>query len=203
MTELDTSGATITFVPKVEDRTPHWYVAYVKSCQEKKSREALSRLGVENYLPCRRVKRRWSDRIKVIEQPILPRMIFVRACGETQRKSLLTDVFGLCGYMMDPSVNRPAVVRDSQLEKFRFVVERLNEADSGSLAISIEHSVIEPGDMVEVTDGPLKGMKAECVSNTGRAGKSAIVIRLGLLGAAVVEIDRVYVKKANDNDEDK
>lgn len=197
---LKTSDATSTFVPGIEDRTPHWYVAYVKSCQEKKSREALLKLGIDCYLPCRQVKRRWSDRIKVIEQPILPRMIFVRACGERQRKSLLMDVFGLCGYMMDPSVNRPAIVRDSQLEEFRFVVERLNETGDGSPAISIEQSAIEPGDMVEVIGGPLKGMKAECVSNTGRIGKPAIIIRLGLLGAAVVEIDKNYVKKADDED---
>lgn len=190
-----------TFVSYIEDKTPRWYVAFVKPFQEKKSRDALNSLGVENYLPCRFVRRRWCDRSKLIEQPVLPRMIFVKVGGERRRIGLLSDVYGLRCYLMDRQRCRPAVIDEAQIENFRLVVQRLNDSDdSDDAKIVLETLPVAPGDMVELTDGPLKGMKGEYVENRSRGGKHFLALRLGILGTALVEVDGKIVKKIENED---
>lgn len=166
-----------------------WYAAYVKSCQEKKTAQALEKLGVECFLPVQKVRRRWSDRWKIMDQLLLPRLIFVRVSGDIQRREILSDVYGLCGYMVNPADHKPLVVPDRQLEDFRFVVDRMN---GETAQVRLTSETITPGDMVKVVAGPLTGMEAECVKI---AGRHSIVIRLGLLGTAAVEVDASCVEK--------
>ena len=173
-----------------------WYVALVKSCQEKKSSEALARLGVEHYLPVRKVVRKWSDRMKTVEMLLLPRMIFVRVDDDLRRRELLSDVFGLYAYMTVPGESRPLVVPDNQLEEFRGFVDRMNSSGGGSAPdIEVTSRIYAPGDRVRVVDGPLNGFEAECVDVVGRAGRKALIVRLGILGTASVEVDASDVEK--------
>ena len=72
----------------------HWYVSYVKSCREKSAARSLTALGVENFLPVSTVKRKWSDRIRLVERLLLPHMIFIRT-NEIRRVELLKEVDGL------------------------------------------------------------------------------------------------------------
>ena len=44
-----------------------WYVGYTRSCQEKSVAKSLAALDVEYYLPIQKVRRKWSDRIKIID----------------------------------------------------------------------------------------------------------------------------------------
>ena len=176
-----------------------WYVAFVKSCQEKKSAEALSCLGVEHFLPVQKVVRQWSDRRKVVDSLLLPRMIFVRVESDARRRKLLSDVFGLYAYMTVPGGYKPLVVPDKQLEDFRTVVERLGADGIAQEEVVMTSEYIAPGDMVKIVAGPLTGMEAECVDVVGRAGRKAIVVRLGLLGTATVEVSSSDVEPLNKN----
>ncbi|MBQ0025344.1 MAG: UpxY family transcription antiterminator [Bacteroidales bacterium] len=173
----------------MKDSGPLWYVAYVKSCQEKKTASALEKLGVECFLPVQKVRRRWSDRWKIVDVLLIPRHIFLKVADDGLRRELLSDVYGLSGYMMDPAVHRPLTVPDRQLEDFRLMVEKMNGQTS---SISVTGERILPGDMVKVVAGPLNGMTAECVQF---AGHKAVVIRLGLLGSATVEVKMDEVEK--------
>lgn len=171
----------------------HWYVAYVKSCQEKKVAESLSTLGVEYYLPVQKVKHKWSDRWKVVTQLILPRLIFIRPSDESERIDLLNRIYGLIAYLPDRGSHRPAIVPDTQMHDFMLVVSKLfGGSDYSDNSIEILTDPIMPGDMVHVVSGPLAGMDFECVR---LSGKEHIVVRLGILGAATVEIDPANVIK--------
>jgi len=161
----------------------HWYVGYTRSCQEKKTAEALSRMGLECYIPIQKVRRKWSDRIKVVDHLVLPRTFFVR-CTESRRRTLASEVYGIVCFMMDRgSAERKAlIVPDGQMADFRFVVDGLN----GEAPLEIVTEPIREGDMVKFVNGPLTGFVCEC---TEVRGKKSIIVRLGLLGSAVTEID--------------
>ena len=156
----------------------HWYVAYVRSCQERKSSEALTRLGVEHYLPIQRVKRQYRDRIKNVEQLVLPRMIFVRTF-EARRIKLLSEIYGLAAYMTNGGPYHPVIVPDRQLEDFRMMVEH----GEGRVKVSSAH--FSPGDKVVIAAGPLKGLSCELISV---GDKRCVAIDLGSIGTATLEI---------------
>ncbi|MBW7857080.1 MAG: transcriptional antiterminator, partial [Leptonema sp. (in: Bacteria)] len=59
------------------DKNQKWFVIYTKPRSEKKLLSVLHDLKVEAYLPLLRLRKKWSDRFKWVEEPIFPSYIFV------------------------------------------------------------------------------------------------------------------------------
>lgn len=167
----------------------HWYVGFVKSYQEKKVAEALSRMSIEYYLPIRKEKHKWSDRYKVVERLVLPRLIFVHATPE-KRVEAVQAIYGLTGYLNEGGPYHPAIVPDDQLEAFRMMV------DHGEEKVEVSQQNVAPGDHVRVVSGPLKGIECELVRVNE---KSCIAVRLGSLGTATMELPVSSLEKISDN----
>ena len=55
----------------------HWHVLYTKPRNEKKVAERLSGAGDTVYCPLQKVRRQWSDRLKVIEEPLFKGYAFI------------------------------------------------------------------------------------------------------------------------------
>lgn len=165
-----------------------WYVAYVRSCQEKTVSKRLAELAVEHYIPIRKEWRQWSDRKVLKDRLLLPRVVFIR-CSETERLGLFKEIPYLCHFMMDRLSGAPVAVPEKQMDDFRRVVE-----GSASPVEMRSSSEFVKGDMVRVTSGPLKGMECEV---TDISNKRFLCIRLGLLGVAVTEISASQVEKIN------
>ena len=62
----------------LDPNEPHWYAAYTKSRTEKKILARLLAAGFEAYLPIRRKRHQWSDRLKWVEEPLIKSYIFIR-----------------------------------------------------------------------------------------------------------------------------
>ena len=165
----------------------HWHVAYLKSCQEKKVRDMLTKDGVECYLPIQKVKHRWSDRWKVIERIVLPRMIFIRTTLD-RRIDVIRDIPGITRYMSNGGAYNPVIIPDRQMEVFMAMVSNSAE-DTG---VEIRSEPLAPGDVVEITSGPMKGMRCELIKIDNKA---KIAVRLDILGTAIAEISSDIVKK--------
>lgn len=59
---------------------PNWFALRVRPKHERTVATHLARLGLDEYVPFHRVRRRWSDRIKELDAPLFPGYIF---CGFT------------------------------------------------------------------------------------------------------------------------
>jgi transcription antitermination factor NusG len=55
-----------------------WFAVVVRSSLASVAPMALQRLGYEQFNPTRTVRRQWSDRIKVIQEPLFPGYLFCR-----------------------------------------------------------------------------------------------------------------------------
>lgn len=163
----------------------HWYAFYVRMHHEKKTAEKLEMQGVTHFLPIQEVVRQWSDRKKKIKQVVIPMLIFI-CTDEKGRIGLLQDFPSLTGCLIDPATKRPAIIRDEEMEQFKFMLDYSEEA------IRFQNEPLAPGEEVEVIKGPLKGLQGELVE---LAGHSEVMIRIDHLGYAIVEIPVGYVKK--------
>ncbi|MBR5905381.1 MAG: UpxY family transcription antiterminator [Bacteroidales bacterium] len=159
------------------DKGAHWYVGCVRSCQEKKVAENLGARGVEFYLPIRREVRKWSDRRKIVEVPVIPRFVFIR-CEESERVGILAKEPRIWRYL--PFEGKAAIVRDEEMDAFRKMVEQ------GGKTVSFTDRPLAPGDRIRVTSGPLTGLECELASVDGNR---CLAVRLGLLGAATMDLD--------------
>lgn len=168
----------------------HWYVACVRSCQERKVAERLAVRGIATYVPVQKVKRQWSDRVKIVDRLIIPGMVFVR-CSENVRESVFHLTYGISFFLMDRASSeehKALSVPEKQMEDFMRVVRALNGEDDLSV-VTID---VAPGDMVRVIKGPLTGMICECAEIQNR---HHLVIRLGMLGALLVKVNAADVVK--------
>jgi transcription antitermination factor NusG len=55
-----------------------WYAIYTRPRWEKKVNFLLQGKGIESYCPLNKVRRKWSDRIKTIEEPLFKSYVFVK-----------------------------------------------------------------------------------------------------------------------------
>ena len=94
-----------------------------------------------------------------------------------------------------PSVNRfmvlrgestPALIPDSQMERFRFMLDYSEQA----VEMCSEH--LQPGKQVKVIKGPLTGLTGELMTMDG---KSKVAVRINMLGAALVEVPVGFVER--------
>ncbi len=63
----------------------HWYAIYTKPRWEKKVHHLLSEKGLEAYCPLNKVTRKWSDRMKTVEEPLFKSYVFVQSGWRTRR----------------------------------------------------------------------------------------------------------------------
>ena len=65
-----------------------WFVLYTKSLYEKKIADGLSQIVLKIYCPVRKTKRKWSDRVKWVEE-----LLFRSYCFVQLRKKDRSEVF--------------------------------------------------------------------------------------------------------------
>ena len=161
------------------DGKEHWFVAYTRSCQERKAAEMLSRLGVRSFIASQKVKRQWSDRVKLVDQILIPHIIFVRAL-DSERVDIIGRVPYMTRYMSSgKGAFDPAVVPDVEMEAFMLMLSQTE------VPVTIVSDCFVPGQKVKVVKGPLSGVVAGIVSVDSR---TQVSIDLSILGAAVAEI---------------
>lgn len=161
-----------------------WLAAYVRLHHEKKTRDRLTAMGVENFLPVQKELHQWSDRRRKIERVVIPMMIFVRVTPE--ERSLALTLSSVMRYLVLRGTSVPAIIPDEQMEKFRFML------DYSDAAVELCSSPLAPGELVRVIKGPLTGLEGELIT---LEGKSKVAVRLDMLGCAQVDMPVGFVER--------
>ena len=99
-----------------------WFVLYTKPRNEKLVAEKLRLLGIEVYCPLIIRKKRWSDRIKKVEEPLFRSYCFVQL--EEKDRAKVFAVPQVVRYLF--WLQKPAIVRDEEIDAIRLM---LNEFD--------------------------------------------------------------------------
>ena len=139
-----------------------WYVLYTKPRWEKKVASLLDIKNVEQYCPLNKVTKQWSDRKKVVLEPLFKGYIFVFIEESSKWEVAKTD--GILNFVH--WLGKPAVVKASDIENIR---KFLNEFSNVQLTPSI--SEIKVNETVIIKQGLLmnyKGIVMEIMGKTAR-----------------------------------
>lgn len=159
----------------------HWYAIWTRSRHEQVVRQQLEQKGIEAFLPTVTRWSRWKDRKKQVVWPLFPGYCFARFALDQK-----VAVLSIQGAQKIISVNGVlAPIPDEEIAGIRQLVESDLQYDPCPL--------IQEGDKVEVTHGPLKGV----VGRLERKGsKARLVLSVDLIGQGVsVEVDAADVRK--------
>ncbi|HEX4372811.1 MAG TPA: UpxY family transcription antiterminator [Puia sp.] len=100
-----------------------WYAVYTKPRWEKKVHKLFDEKALENYCPLNKVRKKWSDRIKVVEEPLFKSYIFVQISEEEKTKVRMTN--GVVNFVYWQG--KPAVVKAKEIN---IIKKFLNEYEN-------------------------------------------------------------------------
>lgn len=157
-----------------------WFTLYTRSRHEKLAEKELNKKGIETFLPLRKVVRQWSDRKKMVEEPLFKGYLFVRA-SLSQKVKVLSSAgvvrFVTCGV-------EPAEVPEKDLWAIQRFVEENIEVDP--------FPYLKTGERVYVRSGPFKGAEGFIVRKDRNC---RLVISLdSLMQSVSVLIDQACVE---------
>jgi transcription antitermination factor NusG len=119
-----------------------WYVLYTKPRNEKKVAQRLSEAGYNVYCPLQKVRRQWSDRTKVVEEPLFKSYLFIQI--EDHRRDEVFTFPGTVRYLF--WLRRPAIARE---EEIATIQKWLGHYDHDRLKVTD----ITPGSYIRITSG--------------------------------------------------
>ncbi len=97
------------------NETKNWYVIYTRPRWEKKVSGLLDKKGFTVYCPLNKVRRKWSDRYKVVEEPLFKSYVFTKLTEEEKLRVRLTD--GVVNFVY--WLGKPAIVKNEEIEMIK------------------------------------------------------------------------------------
>jgi transcription antitermination factor NusG len=157
-----------------------WHAIYTRPRHEKRVLEDLTTAKVAAFLPTFKVRRKWVDRNKTIEEPLFKNYVFVNINQEQQRRCLRPR--GAVGFVTFNA--QPAIIPAEEIENIRKLV---------TLEIPYNpYPYLKAGRRVRVKDGPLEGCEGVLIR---KKSICRLVISVHMLQRSVItEIDAACVQ---------
>jgi transcription antitermination factor NusG len=162
-----------------------WYAIYTKPFWEKKISGVLTKMDIESYCPVQNIERQWSDRKKIISEPLFKSYVFVRT--DVKTVPIIKQVYGVVSFVSFQA--RPAVIRDTDIEAIRSFVS--NYAD-----ITVQKLDYNVNDTVKVLNGPFMNISGS-VKEVKRKTVKVLLPSLGFMLTA--EFDKSNIQRASEH----
>ena len=105
---------------RIESERPGWYALRTKAHHERVASEYLKNRGLEVFLPYYKSRRIWTDRIKVVDQPLFDGYFFCRL--GTKEELIARGAPGVL-YIVSQG-GKPALVPQNEIDGVRIVMEQ-------------------------------------------------------------------------------
>ena len=115
-----------------------WFALYTKPRWEKKVNQLWTDKGVECYCPLNKVKRKWSDRTKTVEEPLFKSYVFVKVSEEERTKVRLTN--GVVNFVYWNG--KPAVVREKEIQTIKLFLDEHENVQVRPMDLTAQQRVL-------------------------------------------------------------
>jgi transcription termination/antitermination protein NusG len=158
----------------VESSLP-WFALLTQPKHEHTAERGLRQQGFETYLPAHNVKRRWSDRVKIVHTVLFPGYVFCRLASRDKLRALTSPAIRSI-----VSVGRdPVAVAESEIDAIRAVIASGRPVDLCPY--------LRVGEQVRITEGPFTSVRGVIVRTQSNW---RVVVSVEALGCSVsVEVD--------------
>jgi transcription antitermination factor NusG len=163
-----------------------WYAIYTKPRWEKKVNSLLLQKDIEVYCPLNKVKRKWSDRIKTIEEPLFKSYVFVKINDEERASVRMTN--GVVNFVYWNG--KPAVIKEKEIQ----TIKRFLDEYENVQAVKME---LAAGDRVQVIAGPMMDKEGKILEVKNKTAKLCIDSLGYLLIAYIDKSKLITVQQTN------
>lgn len=160
-----------------------WFVIYTKSKSEKLVANGLRNLGFDVYCPLRKVQRKWSDRVKIVEEPLFRSYCFVNL--KEEERHLVYNVPGFVRYLF--WLKKPAIVKQKEID---IIKDLLNDFDHEAIQVAN----VTVSDKIRIDSGVFIDQEAEVISMQGKT----ILVKISSLGVYLsIDTSKNKIKKVS------
>jgi transcription antitermination factor NusG len=140
-----------------------WLAIYTRPRWEKKVDLLLKEKGFESYCPLNKVRRKWSDRIKLVEEPLFKSYVFVKVDDAARTTVRMTA--GVINFVYWDG--KPAVIKEKEINVIRRFLDEHENVEVRSMNIELNQRVM-------ITHGPLMDQEGRVVDVRHKTVKVAI-----------------------------
>lgn len=160
-----------------------WLAVYTRPRWEKKVNQLLTGKGVESYCPLNKVRRKWSDRVKVVEEPLFKSYVFVKVNDEDRSDVRMTA--GVINFVYWQG--KPAVIKEKEISAIKRFLDEYENVEVQPLDVQVNQRV-------KITTGPLMDQEGQVLEVKHKKAKVAID-SLGYILVASVEKTKLATVK--------
>jgi len=140
-----------------------WYAIYTKPRWEKKVNHLLTEKGIESYCPINKVRRKWSDRMKTVEEPLFKSYVFVKVNdGERTAVRMTAGVINFVYWN-----KKPAIIKEKEINTIK---KFLNEYEN----VEVHPVQFKLNQRVRIMAGTLMDLEGKVLDIRHKAVKVAI-----------------------------
>ena len=162
--------------------TRKWLAIYTRPRWEKKVNQLLIEKGVESYCPLNKVRRKWSDRVKLVEEPLFKSYVFVKVSDDDRTAVRMTP--GAINFVYWEG--KPAVIKEKEITAIKRFLDEYENVEARPMELKLNQRV-------RVTNGTLMDQEGKVLDVRHKTAKVAID-SLGYI--LVAYIDRTKLTSA-------
>jgi len=140
-----------------------WYAIYTRPRWEKKVNGLLVQKGIESYCPLNKVRRKWSDRIKTIDEPLFKSYVFVKVSDDQRTSVRMTN--GVVNFVYWNG--KPAIIKEKEIQTIKRFLDEFEN-------IQVVKIDFEPEERVRVIAGPMMDQEGKVIEIKNKTVKVCI-----------------------------
>ena len=120
------------------EETSNWYVVYTRPRWEKKVAKLLLDKGIRHYCPLNRVMKQWSDRRKIVHEPLFKGYVFVNTLEKDKWEVKKID--GVLNYVY--WLGKPARIQETEINTIKMFLQEFTDVEVINRQLDINDKVI-------------------------------------------------------------
>ena len=140
-----------------------WLAVYTRPRWEKKVNRLLTEKGLESYCPLNKVRRKWSDRMKVVEEPLFKSYVFVKVDNNDRIAVRMTN--GAINFVYWDG--KPAVIKEKEINAIKRFLNEYENVEANPVDLKVNQRV-------RITNGTLMDKEGKVLDVRHKTVKVAI-----------------------------
>ncbi len=138
--------------------------------------------GLESYCPLNKIRRKWSDRMKIVEEPLFKSYVFVKVTDDDRTAVRMTP--GVINFVYQEG--KPALIKEKEITAIRLFLNEYPQVELHPIDIAIDQKV-------RITAGPLMDKEGKVIDLRQKIAK-VVIESLGY--QLIAHIDRTKLTSA-------
>jgi transcription antitermination factor NusG len=148
---------------KIYSLSRKWLAVYTRPRWEKKVNQLLTEKGLESYCPLNKVRRKWSDRVKVVEEPLFKSYVFVKVTDSDRTAVRMTN--GAINFVYWDG--KPAVIKEKEITAIKRFLDEYENVEARPNQLKVNQRV-------RITNGSLMDQEGKVLDVRHKTARVAI-----------------------------